>query len=739
MAVYQVTDPNTGQTLRLEGDSPPTEEELEQIFAQTAPQVAQEAPEEATGIVGMLPPGMRGEGLSRPVGLTARAGVEGVAAIPALVIDPMLKIMEQGVRALGREPNQISVTEAASLLSDAMGLPKPEENEEFGFEVAKGMAAVSPGVGIGRGMAQASGPVTQRVGNILAETPGIQTAAGATGAAGSEIAERMGAGRLGQFATGLLAGGLTPSAFPRQAARQTARTAATEVAEAATDPAELAAVARRAGEGGIGAARARRVLAEEAAPDPKAIEAARRLEIDEFLQPDHVSTNQSFRELSQAVKSIPGSKARAAEVAGYEAIGKRADDLIEEIGGTTDLSQLSSNVKSRLGKTVEDLEETANALYGKLREEIPATSTVSADNLIDFLSRKAEELGGVANLSAQEKTLLKKLSPTEAGEGPTYGLLDSLRRELTAARVRNQGPFKDADTGLLKKLEQELLKDQRVAAEAFDALDIFDAARASVATRKGLESDLAALFGRNLDRSLVPILTRSTKKLAEGDVTEFAKIIEAVPPGMREEIAASGLNAAFGKNARNRQLNFTSYAKWFEGVIGNKQAGKAILGNLPAESRKSLFDLYRVSKGISNASKERITTGRIQAVKEDIQGADNLIGSVVSLARRSAPGAAAEAVTTSIGLPGAGLAAGISSALTKGRPNAMKSIDDLITSQEFIDAAAKQTPEAARTLAKSSAFERFRKALGNPSELTNPEDWILSAIRATADQNQEEQ
>ena len=33
MPVYEVTDPDTGQTLELEGDSPPTEQELEQIFA----------------------------------------------------------------------------------------------------------------------------------------------------------------------------------------------------------------------------------------------------------------------------------------------------------------------------------------------------------------------------------------------------------------------------------------------------------------------------------------------------------------------------------------------------------------------------------------------------------------------------------------------------------------------------------------------------------------------------------
>jgi hypothetical protein len=48
MPTYQVTDPQTGQSLRLTGDSPPTEQELEQIFAQqTAQQAIQpQAPEQ---------------------------------------------------------------------------------------------------------------------------------------------------------------------------------------------------------------------------------------------------------------------------------------------------------------------------------------------------------------------------------------------------------------------------------------------------------------------------------------------------------------------------------------------------------------------------------------------------------------------------------------------------------------------------------------------------------------------
>ncbi len=37
MPTFRVTNPDTGQVLNLTGDSPPTEAELEEIFASQAP------------------------------------------------------------------------------------------------------------------------------------------------------------------------------------------------------------------------------------------------------------------------------------------------------------------------------------------------------------------------------------------------------------------------------------------------------------------------------------------------------------------------------------------------------------------------------------------------------------------------------------------------------------------------------------------------------------------------------
>ena len=508
---------------------------------------------------------------------------------------------------------------------------------------------------------------------------------------------------------------------------------------------ELAQTAKKAAEGGLGAKKATQFLAEQAAPDAKTVAAAERLGIGEYLQPDHVTTNQAYRELAQAVKSIPGSEARAAEMQGLSNVAKRADDLITEIGGSHDLAQVSSGVKQSLQATTAELEAQANKLYKQLREGIPAQAEAPAPTVLKFIEQRAEDLGGRQNLSSVEKMIQSKLSPkqltNEAGEvigtkQPTYALLDDVRRDLTAARIKAQGPFKDADSGLIKKLEAELKTDQRAVVDKFGMSNTFDTAQKAVAVRKGLEDDLVSLFGKNLDGSIVGNLSGAVRALPSGDVSKFINLIKTVPENMRQETVASGLATAFGKSAKQGNINFNSYAKWYEGLLKNKQAYAALMSNLPPAARKQLSDLYRVSKSISLATKERITTGRIQAVTDELKGADSLLGNIYSLAKRSAAGAAAEVVTTPLGMPGAGISASIASALTKGKPSALKAADALISSPEFVEsvkqAAKGNTKQAALKLAYSKPFIKFARAVGNPKEMSNRERWILQAIEASS-------
>lgn len=520
---------------------------------------------------------------------------------------------------------------------------------------------------------------------------------------------------------------------------------------------ELSATTKAATGTGKSATRAQQVLAEQAAPDAETIAAAKRLGIEDNLQPDHVSTNQSFRELSQAIKSVPGSAARSQELEGLQAVGKRADSLMEELGGTKDLSTLSENVKNQMHATGDELSDKADQLYKQIRENIPADTRVTAPTTLDFIKQRASDLGGQENLSPLEKSIVKKLTPkesivTEVTPGqvgltpdvssvvpkvvnPTYNLLDDVRGTVGAA-ARMAGPFKDGDTGLAKKLYELITADQEAAVQPFGMTSVIDSAKAAVRTRKGLENDMVSLFGKNLGSSLVGNLSGGAKALEQGDVSRFVRLIQAVPENLRQDVAASALNFGFGRETKAGSLNFNTFSRWYEGLQRNKQAYAALMANLPKEARQSLHDLYLVSSNISKASRERVETGRINLIKGQLEGADTAIEKIYEAVKGLGKGLGYEAASSAVGLHGAGLAAGIASALSKAKPDALKAADKLISSPEFISMARSSasgkpiSQGAVKQLSKSARMRQFFKEVGSPANMKDHEKWLSSLFQS---------
>lgn len=466
---------------------------------------------------------------------------------------------------------------------------------------------------------------------------------------------------------------------------------------------QLNQTARTAANGGLGSTKATERLATQIAPDEKTIAAAQRLGIEDYLQPDHVTTNQAYRELAQAAKSIPGSEARASEIIGLEQIGKRADKLIDEIGGTGDLSSLDSSIKQRMQLTQSELDKKSKALYADVKAEIPAKTTVDAPNTLNFMSSHIDDLGGIDRLPPVEKKLYSALN---GDDGPiTYAYLDQQRKLIGNALRKSSGPFADSESGLLKKLYSSLSEDQQAIANNHNMGEIYNAAKETVQLRKGLEDDLKSLYGKNIDGSLVGNLSGAIKSVSNGDISKLSKLLQSTPENMRQEMMASGLNTAFGKATQNGTLNFNTYAKWYEGLLKNKKAYTLVMTNLPKSARKQLSDLYRVSKGVSQATRERITTGRINSVKDQLQSKDSSILS--NLATGLAKGAAAEAVTSSVGLHGAGVVSGIVSSIVKGKPDTLKSVDSLISSSKFYKIAEKvKAKNAEKKAAEKSSKEK---------------------------------
>lgn len=517
-------------------------------------------------------------------------------------------------------------------------------------------------------------------------------------------------------------------------------------------------------------------LAEQAAPDAERVAAAKRLGVEDYLQPDHTSTNQSFRDLAQAAKTTVGSPGRKAEIEGLTQVAQKANNLIDTIGGSSDLSTISADLKSQMSTTQKALDQKAETLYGQLRASIPAKAEAAANNVLSFIKQRADELGGPENLSPMEKTILKKLSPQvskddvatqiankyKAGEKmtredakayldamknkstvatakqPTYALLDDVRKDVGNALYKRAGVFKDEDSGLLKKLYSGLSKDQAAVAEAHGMGNTFKLAKATVGMRKGLEDDISSLFGKNIDGSIVTKLGTAVTAAAKGDATKLVNMLKSIPENMRQSVVASGLVTAFGKNFRNGNINFTTFTHWYEGLAQNKQAYNAVMANLPQEARAQLADLYQVSKGISLASKEKVATGRLATLSAQLQEENsNLLTRLYQQAGPIAKGLAKGVIADAVGGHGAGIGMAFLSALkgASAKPNALKAVDALISSPEFkqatqdIASGAKAT--AVPKIAYSKPFIRVVRALGNPREMSDKEKWINEALQTS--------
>lgn len=169
--------------------------------------------------------------LGHQVGLTARAAVQGAAALPGMVSDAATGLVNAGLDAYtdARAPTMSElvtgqkekgfrfekVSSALGNIMDQTGVAKPENaTERVVQDAATGAATALTGVGAGQAVAQvASGPITKALGSMMAAAPGMQAVSGATGAGASGLTREGGGGAVAQGVAGF-AGALAPTAVP---------------------------------------------------------------------------------------------------------------------------------------------------------------------------------------------------------------------------------------------------------------------------------------------------------------------------------------------------------------------------------------------------------------------------------------------------------------------------------------------------------------------------------------------
>lgn len=461
-----------------------------------------------------------------------------------------------------------------------------------------------------------------------------------------------------------------------------------------------------------------RSLAPHVMPDQSIIRAAEDLDVS--LNPSHYSTNRSFIDFEQGLKSRPNSALARVEEKAIRDLGERADELITSLGGQTDKTILDARVGGEIGETITRLSDAAERLYKSVGDTIPPSAQTATQSSAALLEKEIADLGGNISLltSAERKVMgMARVADPSKPDAPqgvptTYAALDRVRKDIGAAIGKKSGPFKDDEVGKLKQLYKALTEDQERMADLHGIGDTFRQAKDIIVQRKGVEDAASVLFGKEVSGSLIPKLKQASGSLTAGDVSKFRTLIAAVPKSMRPEVVATMLNDLFMSGARNKGSMGGGFRNAYESLNRNAGAKAEIFSHLPAHALERFDKIGKVAVGLYKAKALENTS---KSARDVIAAMDDG-GMFSKMYEGGKTLAKAEGVSSAVGAPGVGSAVAFGALLAKRKTVATESADALITSPAFRVAIELHVSGASadKVLGASKQFKRWLTAQPPP-------------------------
>lgn len=537
---------------------------------------------------------------------------------------------------------------------------------------------------------------------------------------------------------------MVPETPPVAAAAPSPAPAAPAAAAPAPAPemaAELGTIIREASGAGAKAKGAQIKLAEMAQINPDAKAAAERLGIE--VPADVFSDNPQVRAAIGLTRSLAGGEAEAAWRTAVSNAIDRADNIMRNfdaqfVEGAVSPGTVSQRVKDSLTKTRADLNAEASAIYKRVDESVPKQTPVQMDNLFRELTAIAGEVGE-SGMTAQEKRLMGLIQSGEAGGGDiTYGRLIREKNLIGKALKREESPYGSLDEATLKRLYAALATDQldnvgRIGGEELRSQ--LRGANLIYAKERALGERIVNAFGRDLEGGIANKMRAAITGAAKGDPGEFARLMKAVPADLRKEVVATALTAASrsARGAEKGAFGFSEFADLYPKLRANPQVYKQIVETLGPKAADTLRDLYQVSKRITDARANVLTTGKANQALVESLNAEGIIAKIMdSTAAKRAVGAVA-----GLGGPVTGaVMPDIMQAMSKGNPDAVRAAGKMFSSPEFqavLTEAATQPEVTERAINRAVSSQRFRdfaKTIG--LELKQGRNWLRSAITAGA-------
>lgn len=508
---------------------------------------------------------------------------------------------------------------------------------------------------------------------------------------------------------------------------------------------EVGNLVKKASGTGFGSAGARDRLADLAQVNVAAKEAADRLGIQ--LPADVFSDNPQVRAAAGLTRSAAGSEAEATWRNTVTQAVDKADDVIKQfdatfVEGAVAPGVVSQKIKDSLTATRSDLNAQASKVYNAVDEVVPKTSVVDLPKLKETLDTVKAEVGE-KGMSAAERNLAKMIEEGNI----TYGRLKREKTLIGNAINKMESPYGSMAEADLKRLYAALADDQLTNVGNIGGEELRQQLRAAnllYAKERALGKRIVNAFGQDIEGSVANKMRTAITGAAKGDAGEFNRLLKTVPEDLRKETLATAL-ASVTRSARGAEkggFGFSEFADIYPKLRANPPVYKTIVDTLGKDSADVLRDLFEVSKRVTEARANVLTTGKAnQALLQGMQ-AESLIGKVMesTLSKGALTGAAA------MGGPIAAAATSIiTGAMTQGNKDSLKAAGKLFADEGFqklaIEAATRGTPSEAsiRRTAMSQSFQKFADAAKLPKALDARIQWLQTATQAERQFDQENQ
>lgn len=571
------------------------------------------------------------EELGRQLGLTVRAGVNGVAALPAMLSDGVTGVVNLGLDAVRGQGKGFRFKRAGAALNDAMslvGVPEPETaTERVVQDVASAMVGAGASVGAGRALASAGDEVAQGVGRLLSAGPGLQVGTAATGAGAAGVTREGGGGAGAQVAAGVV-GALVP----------------------ALAPAVGGAVVRgalRGGEAGRQAVAQRVADFKAAGVEPSVAQ---------------VTQGRVAKATETLAGRVPGGAGVVAEFA-----NKQADDLAasvlrlsDELAPGASAVNAGEAIKRGVRAFKQGVKAVQSKLYQRLDQHIQADSPVAVDNTRRVLQEMTDSIDGAEHVSAiLRNPKLSRIGEAlgadldAAGGGALpYSAIKQLR-SLVGAELADSQLVPDVPTRQMKALYAALSDDLGGAAKAAgpEAEQAWQWANSYTKTKLTRLEELQSIVNRDAPERIFQAVVSGT---AEGD-TIARRVVSALPMAERREVAAA-LIQRLGRAAPGQQ-NAMGDAFSSEVFLSNlaklsPAARKTLLGRTDLDGVLERLDKFAL---VADARREggkvfANPSGTGQAAAQIGVGSGIAGGVVAAAMGQPAPLAAALAVPTAANL-----------------------------------------------------------------------------------------